>query len=144
MYTGLTLIRYVVVHTYLFINNEFVPGHGPLIETINPATEQVICKVHSADEKDIDAAVDAANKCFDETWRKVAPAERARLINKLADLMERDKDELATLDALDNGKSFVVARDIDITDSIACYRYFAGWADKVSSLQLGTVTNINF
>lgn len=121
-----------------------MPGHGPLIETINPATEQVICKVHSADEKDIDAAVDAANKCFDETWRKVAPAERARLINKLADLMERDKDELATLDALDNGKSFVVARDIDITDSIACYRYFAGWADKVSSLQLGTVTNINF
>ncbi|KAL1926863.1 hypothetical protein VTP01DRAFT_5193 [Rhizomucor pusillus] len=126
------------VHTYLFINNEFVPGHGPLIETINPATEQVICKVHSADEKDIDAAVDAANKCFDETWRKVAPAERARLINKLADLMERDKDELATLDALDNGKSFVVARDIDITDSIACYRYFAGWADKIHGKTIDT------
>lgn len=119
------------VHTQLFINNEFVPGHGPLIETINPVNEEVICKVHSADQNDVNAAVEAADKCYKSVWKKVAPSERGRLINRLADLMERDKDELATLDALDNGKSFVVARDVDITDSIGCYRYFAGWADKV-------------
>lgn len=122
----------------MFINNEFVPGHGPLIETINPATEEVICSVHSADAQDVDAAVAAANKCYNETWRKVAPAERGRLINKLADLMERDKDELATLDALDNGKAFTVARDVDITDSIACFRYFAGWADKIHGKTIDT------
>ncbi|KAJ8658977.1 hypothetical protein O0I10_005359 [Lichtheimia ornata] len=128
----------ITVHTQLFINNEFVPGHGPLIETINPATEEVICSVHSADAQDVDAAVAAANKCYNETWRKVAPAERGRLINKLADLMERDKDELATLDALDNGKAFTVARDVDITDSIACFRYFAGWADKIHGKTIDT------
>ncbi|SAM04155.1 hypothetical protein [Absidia glauca] len=119
------------VHTQLFINNEFVPGRGPLIDTINPVNEQVICKVHSASEEDVDAAVDAANAAFKNEWKKVAAAQRGRYLNKLADLMERDIDELATLEALDNGKSFVVARDVDITDSIACFRYFAGWADKI-------------
>lgn len=94
--------------------------------------------MHSADEQDVDAAVKSADKCFNETWRKVAPAERALLINKLADLMERDKDELAALDALDNGKAFTVARDCDITDSIACYRYFAGWADKIHGKTIDT------
>ena len=113
-----------------------------MIETINPATEEVICSVHSADKQDVDAAVNAAATCFKDTWRKVAPAEKARLINKLADLMERDRDELAILDALDNGKAFTVARDVDITDSIACYRYFAGWADKVNYRYINVVTRI--
>ncbi|PHZ09511.1 aldehyde dehydrogenase ALDH15, partial [Rhizopus microsporus ATCC 52813] len=122
----------------LFINNDFVPGRGPLIETINPANEQVLCKVHSADESDVNLAVDAAYQCYYTTWRKVAPAERGRLLNKLADLMERDKDELATLDAVDNGKSFVIARDVDVTDSINCYRYFAGWADKIHGKTIDT------
>lgn len=127
----LTLFFFFIVHTQLFINNEFVPGRGPLIDTINPVNEQVICKVHSASEEDVDAAVDAANAAFKNEWKKVAAAQRGRYLNKLADLMERDIDELATLEALDNGKSFVVARDVDITDSIACFRYFAGWADKI-------------
>ncbi|KAI7892413.1 aldehyde dehydrogenase domain-containing protein [Mucor mucedo] len=126
------------VHTQLFINNEFVAGHGPLIETINPANEEVICKVHSADENDVNLAVESAYKCYYETWRKVAPAERGRLIHKLADLMERDKDELAMLDAVDNGKAFAVARDVDVTESIGCYRYFAGWADKIHGKTIDT------
>ncbi|KAI7861686.1 aldehyde dehydrogenase domain-containing protein [Spinellus fusiger] len=128
----------IEVFTHLFINNEFVPGHGPLIETINPVTEQVICSVHSADENDVNAAVFAAKTCFQTTWRKVAPVERGRLLNRLADLMERDKNELATLDALDNGKAFTIARDVDITDSIACFRYYAGWADKIHGKTMDT------
>ena len=112
-----------------------------MIETINPATEEVICSVHSADESDVNAAVDAANKCFNDVWRKVAPAEKGRLVNKLADLMERDKEELAALDALDNGKAYTVARDIDITESIGCFRYFAGWADKIHG-KFKNVSNI--
>lgn len=128
----------LLVHTQLFINNEFVPGRGPLIDTINPANEKVLCKVHSADESDVNLAVEAAYHCHSKTWRKVAPADRGRLLNKLADLMERDKDILATLDAVDNGKSFVVARDVDVTDSINCYRYFAGWADKIHGKTIDT------
>ncbi|KAL0091225.1 aldehyde dehydrogenase domain-containing protein [Phycomyces blakesleeanus] len=126
------------VHTHLFINNEFVPGHGPLIETINPVNEEVICSVHSANEADVDAAVKAAHESFKNTWRKVAPSEKGRLLNKLADLMERDIDEIATLDALDNGKAFSVARDVDVTDSIGCFRYFAGWADKIHGKTIDT------
>lgn len=72
-------------------------------------------------------------------WRKVAPTERGRLINRLADLMERDKEDLATLDALDNDKSFVVARDVDLIDFIACYQYFAGWADKIHGKTIDTI-----
>lgn len=83
-------------------------------------------------------AVQNAYECYTTTWRKTAPSERGRLINKLADLMERDKDELATLDAVDNGKSFVVARDVDVTESIGCYRYFAGWADKIHGKTIDT------
>ncbi|CAO3683261.1 unnamed protein product [Rhizopus stolonifer] len=128
----------VEVHTQLFINNEFVPGHGPLIETINPTNEKVLCKVHSADKNDVNLAVQNAYECYTTTWRKTAPSERGRLINKLADLMERDKDELAILDAVDNGKSFVVARDVDVTESIGCYRYFAGWADKIHGKTIDT------
>ncbi|KAI9279183.1 aldehyde dehydrogenase domain-containing protein [Sporodiniella umbellata] len=128
----------VEVHNQLFINNEFVSGHGPLIETVNPATEKVICKVHTADERDVDLAVESALKCFNNTWRKVAPSEKGRLLNKLADLMERDKDALAALDAIDNGKSFELARDGDVTDSIGCYRYFAGWADKIHGKTIDT------
>ncbi|CAO3657191.1 unnamed protein product [Mucor hiemalis] len=126
------------VHTQLFINNEFVPGNGPLIETINPATEEVICSVHSADEANVNAAVKAAKDCYKNSWRKLAPSEKGRLLNKLADLMERDKDEIATLDALDNGKAFTVARDVDVTDSISCFRYFAGWADKIHGKTIDT------
>lgn len=98
----------------------------------------MICKVHSADQKDVDLAVQSAYDCYYNTWRKVAPAERGRLINKLADLMERDKEEIAILDAVDNGKSFVVARDVDVTESIGCYRYFAGWADKIHGKTIDT------
>ncbi|SAM02428.1 hypothetical protein [Absidia glauca] len=119
------------VHTHLFINNTFVPGHGPLFENINPVNEQVICKVQSANEQDVDAAVEAATKAFKKVWRKEAAAQRGRYLYKLADLMERDKIELAKLEVLDSGKPFMVARDADVADSIACFRYFAGWADKI-------------
>ncbi|KAI8063766.1 aldehyde dehydrogenase domain-containing protein [Gongronella butleri] len=128
----------VNVHTHLFINNKFVAGRGPLIETINPVTEEVICKVHSASEEDVDAAVQAAHNAFHSEWKKVAAADRGRLLNKLADLMERDIEELATLEALDNGKAFTVARDEDMEGSIGCFRYFAGYADKITGQTIET------
>ncbi|OBZ71778.1 Aldehyde dehydrogenase [Grifola frondosa] len=84
-------------------------------------------------EKDIDVAVAAARNALNTTWGKnVTPVERARLINKLADLMERDAQELAELETLNNGKPIRIARDFDIGDSVACLRYYAGWADKIT------------
>jgi len=98
----------------------------------------------------VDIAVAAARKAFRETWGKnVSGFERSRLINKLADLMERDQQILAELECLNNGKPVKIARcvqekpafcshlisypvrDFDIGDSIGCLRYYAGWADKI-------------
>ncbi|KAF8462373.1 aldehyde dehydrogenase domain-containing protein [Kalaharituber pfeilii] len=116
----------------LFINNKFVPSiEGKTFEVINPTNEEVITSVHEATAKDVDVAVAAARKAFEEgAWPKTTPSERGRLLAKLGDLIERDAELLAFIDALDNGKSISLARgDIDIVlDTI---RYYAGWADKV-------------
>ncbi|KAI9507718.1 NAD-aldehyde dehydrogenase [Russula earlei] len=122
------------VHTGLFIDNEFVPSVDNLdrISVYNPSTAQILCTVTAASEKDVDIAVAAARKAFRSTWGKnVSGFERSRLINKLADLIERDKQILAELECLNNGKPVKIAREFDIGDSIGCLRYYAGWADKL-------------
>ncbi|KAG8218741.1 aldehyde dehydrogenase domain-containing protein [Butyriboletus roseoflavus] len=126
--------REVEVPTGLFINNEFVPSADSkeLIHAINPATEGVICSVVAGSEKDINIAVAAARNAFNTTWGKnVTGFERSRLLNKLADLVERDQQILAEIESLNNGKPVKIARDFDIGDTIQCLRYYAGWADKI-------------
>ncbi|KAI9063394.1 NAD-aldehyde dehydrogenase [Trametes sanguinea] len=141
--------RKITVPTGLFINNEFVPSvdSKETIQCINPATEEVICSVVAGSEKDIDAAVAAARKAFKTTWGKnVTGWERSRLINKLADLIERDAQELAELEALNNGKPVKIARDFDIGDSVQCLRYYAGFADKIvgQSIEIDNKTKTAF
>ncbi|KII94734.1 hypothetical protein PLICRDRAFT_33547 [Plicaturopsis crispa FD-325 SS-3] len=124
----------ISVNTGLFINNEFVPSIDSknTIDVYNPATEDVIATIVAGSEKDIDVAVAAARKAYKTTWGKnVTGFERSKLINKLADLIERDQQQLAELETLNNGKPVKIARDFDIGDSIACLRYYAGWADKI-------------
>jgi aldehyde dehydrogenase (NAD+) len=114
-----------------FINNEFVKGaEGKTFETINPATEQPIVAVHEATEKDVDIAVAAARKAFEGSWKEVTPSNRGRFLTKLADLMERDIETLAAIEALDNGKAFTIAK-MDVANAAGCIRYYAGWADKI-------------
>ncbi|KAL7282069.1 hypothetical protein ACG7TL_003538 [Trametes sanguinea] len=141
--------RKITVPTGLFINNEFVPSvdSKETIQCINPATEEVICSVVAGSEKDIDAAVAAARKAFKTTWGKnVTGWERSRLINKLADLIERDAQELAELETLNNGKPVKIARDFDIGDSVQCLRYYAGFADKIvgQSIEIDNKTKTAF
>ncbi|SJL01942.1 related to aldehyde dehydrogenase [Armillaria ostoyae] len=127
------------VPTGLFIDNEFVPSSDSkeVIHAVNPATEEVICSVVAASAKDIDLAVASARKAFNTTWGKnVTGFERSRLINKLADLIERDAQELGELESLNNGKPVRIARDFDIGDSVQCLRYYAGWADKITGQTL--------
>ncbi|KAL4782133.1 aldehyde dehydrogenase domain-containing protein [Aspergillus varians] len=122
----------------LFINNEFVKGsEGTTFETINPTTEKPIVAVYEANEKDVDTAVAAARAAFEGSWRQVTPSERGRFLNKLADLMERDIDTLAAIEALDNGKAFTVAK-VDTANAISCLRYYAGWADKIHGQTIDT------
>ncbi|KAL4973301.1 aldehyde dehydrogenase [Aspergillus desertorum] len=122
----------------LFINNEFVKGaEGKTFEVINPSNEKVITSVHEATEKDVDIAVAAARAAFEGPWRQVTPSERGILINKLANLMERDIDTLAAIESLDNGKAFTMAK-VDLANSIGCLRYYAGWADKIHGQTIDT------
>jgi len=114
-----------------FINNEFVEGvDKKTFEVINPATEEVICSVHEATEKDVDVAVAAARAAFEGSWKQVTPQHRGRLLYKLADLFEKNLELLAAVESLDNGKSITMARG-DVGAVVACIRFYAGWADKI-------------
>ena len=120
--------------TQLLINNQWVPSEsGKTFATVNPATGEEIAQVAEADAADVDKAVKAARAAFERgPWRRKMPAsERGRLLNRLADLIEKNADELAQLETLDNGKPLTVARGGDVRLTIACYRYYAGWADKI-------------
>jgi len=119
--------------TQLLINNEWVESSsGKRFETINPATGEVICDVAEADAADVDKAVIAARQAFTKgDWVEMSATKRGELLYKLADLMEENIEELARLETLDNGKPLKDSLGADLPLAIACYRYYAGWADKV-------------
>src|SRR3954463_1366871 len=117
----------------LFIGGKWQDSvSGKTFATTNPATGDTICQVAEGDKADIDLAVKAARKAFEDgPWPRMSAAERGRLLNKLADLIEQNKDELAALETLDNGKPLRDSLSADLPLTIKCYRYYAGWADKV-------------
>ena len=126
-------MRAAVSATKLLIDNQWVDSaSGKTFPTIDPATGEAICQVAEAAATDVDRAVSAARHAFEHgSWCKTSASERGRLLNRLADLIERHADELARLESLDNGKPYAVAGAADLPLTIACYRYYAGWADKV-------------
>lgn len=122
-----------IKYTKLLIDGEWVDAvGGRTFEAINPATGDVIAHVAEGDEPDVDKAVKAARKAFESgPWQKMSASERGRLMFKLADLIEKHKEELAALETLDNGKPIRDSLNADLPLTIACYRYYAGWADKM-------------
>jgi len=116
----------------LLIDNRWQPSQsGRTFATINPSTGEEICQVAEADAADVDIAVRAARAAFESgPWRKMNASARGRLLHRLADLIETNTDQLARLESLDNGKPVSVAKTVDVAKTVACYRYFAGWADK--------------
>lgn len=119
--------------THLLINNEWVSSStGKTFKTINPATEEVIAEVQHASSNDVDKAVHAAREAFDNgPWRKYTAPQRANLLYKLAELIDKNRPELAHLESLDNGKPISDATNIDLPMVSNVYRYYAGYADKV-------------
>lgn len=123
-----------VHQTKILINNKWVDSvSGKTFETINPATGDVLARVAEADAADVNLAVKAARQAFHAKapWRRMSASERGKLIHRLAELIEANAEDLATLESLDNGKPRHVALAADLPLSIACYRYYAGWADKI-------------
>jgi aldehyde dehydrogenase (NAD+) len=119
--------------TKLLIDGQWVnSASGKTFETLNPATGQVLAHVAEGDAPDIEKAVKAARRAFDKgPWRQMSARERGRLLYKLADLIETHKEELALLESMDNGKPIRDSRAADLPLAIDCYRYYAGWADKI-------------
>jgi len=125
----------------LFINGQFVDAlEGRTFTTINPTDESVICSVHEALKEDVDLAVEGAKYQFYEgEWGKMNARDRGALLYKLADLMEAHAEELATLETIDSGAVYTLALKTHIGMSIATFRYYAGWCDKI----LGDTVPIN-
>ena len=105
---------------------------GKTFDTYDPATGEVLARVAEGDREDVNRAVGAARRAFESgPWPKMAPAQRARLLWKLSELMEEHKEELAELETLDNGKPIFFSRIVDVPEAVAMFQYFSGWATKV-------------
>ncbi len=105
---------------------------GKTFPTYNPATGEVLAQIAEGDKADIDLAVKAARRAFDSgPWPRMTASERGKLIWKLADLLERNVEEFATLETLDNGKPLTIARAADVPLAVEMFRYMAGWATKL-------------
>ena len=121
-----------IEHKKLLINNEWRDASGgKTMEVINPATEEVIATVASADKHDVDAAVAAARAAFNGPWGQMSARERGRMVRKLADRLLERADEVARLETLHNGKPIFESRQIEIPAAAECFEYYAGWSDKI-------------
>ena len=118
--------------TRLFINGEQLDAaEGRTHDVINPATEEVIASVAAAGEQDVDRAVRSARATFEsDTWRKVSARQRGEAVYRLGELILKNKEELARLETLNNGKP-VFESMIDVRLAAATYKYYGGWADKI-------------
>jgi len=123
-----------IKHKQLLIDGKFVNSKsGKVFDNINPSTEEIICQVQQADLEDVNQAALSSKMALEKgPWSKMTAFERAKILYKLADLVDIHREELAALDALDCGKPFSIGRDSDMEIVSNILKYFAGWADKVA------------
>jgi aldehyde dehydrogenase (NAD+) len=124
----------------MLIDGQWLEG-SKTFETFNPATGEVLTRVVEASAGDVDRAVQAARTALGDRsgpWRKMSASERGRLMWKLADLIEKNIDELAELETLDNGKPIFESRHVDMPMVTDVLRYYAGWATKIHGETVNT------
>ena len=115
----------------LLINGKWIPPESGQYSTIlNPATEEVIAHVAAGSEKDVDTAAKAARAAL-KVWNGISAAERGRILNRLADLLEKNQEELIALESMNAGKPIASVRRQDMPAAIDTLRYYAGWTDKI-------------
>jgi phenylacetaldehyde dehydrogenase len=133
--------EFLGVPRQLFINGQWADSaSGRTFETPNPATGETLARVAEGEAEDIDRAVKAARRAFDEgPWGRMTPSERGRIIWRIGDLIYEHLDELAQLESLDNGKPFAVAQAADVPLAADLFQYMAGWATKIE----GNTINIS-
>ncbi len=141
----LTATKVKIAPGKLLINGEWRnSAHHTTFETINPATGEALTQVAEARAEDVNLAVAAAREAFDNPageWRKMPAKDRGKLLWKLADLIEKNIDELAELETLDNGKPIFESRYVDMPMVVDVFRYYAGWATKIHGETINTFEN---
>ena len=117
----------------LFVGGKWVDASsGKTFPTVNPATGETITVIAEGDERDVAAAVEAARKAFENgPWPEMSAAERAKMLWKIGDLIDKYNEELGTLETLDNGKPIFESRQVDMPMIAEVFRYYAGWATKI-------------
>jgi phenylacetaldehyde dehydrogenase len=117
----------------MLIDGDWVDAKsGDTFHVYNPATGEVLSNVAAGDHADIDLAVKASRRAFEEgPWSRMTHGQRGRLVWKLADLIEENLEEFAEIESVDNGKPLAVARVADIPLAIDLFRYMSGWASKI-------------
>lgn len=116
----------------LFIDGKWIkPSNNRYFDTINPATEEKLAEIAWATESDVDRAVKAARKAYEEVWSVMKASDRAKYIFRIARLMQERAREFAVIETLDGGKPIRESRDIDIPLACNHFFYYAGWADKL-------------
>src|SRR5437762_2177492 len=116
----------------LFINGRFVePKSGDYFDSLNPATAETLTEIARGGMADVNAAVRAARRAYDSSWRKTSARERGKYLYRVARLIQEKSRELAVLETIDGGKPIKESRDIDLPLVAAHFFYYAGWADKL-------------
>jgi aldehyde dehydrogenase (NAD+) len=115
----------------MFVDGSFEAGAGGTLKTVNPATEEVLAEVAVAGEAEVDRAVTAARRAYDEVWGPMPGRDRAKYLFRIARIIQERSRELAVLETLDNGKPIKESRDVDVPLAAAHFFHHAGWADKL-------------
>ena len=137
---------FVATDHRMLIDGRFVAAaSGKTFPVYNPATGDVITHVPEAEAEDVNRAVEAARRAFDEgPWPRMSPSERGRIMWRIADLIEEHLEEFAELESLDNGKPFSIARVADVPLTVDMFRYMGGWATKITGKTLALSAGQNF
>src|ERR1041385_6370785 len=127
----------------LLINGQWSESNRSF-DTFNPATGEVLTQITEAGAQEVDQAVAAARKAFDEVggpWRKMSASERGKVLWRIADLIEKNIEELAELETLNNGKPIFESRYVDIPMLADVCPFYAGWATKIHGETVNTFSN---
>ena len=116
-----------------FIDNRWLAADHATIAVENPADQTIIGHIAAGAAREVDLAVAAARRTFESAaWANLPAAERERLLLRLADLVEANRDEIAAIETLDNGMPFAIARQMAVGSAISAIRYNAGWARRMN------------
>ncbi|QKZ17169.1 aldehyde dehydrogenase family protein [Streptomyces chartreusis] len=123
------------MRTDMLIDGEWIAGSGDAFTSVNPATGEVLAELREANEADVDAAVQAAARAFaSPEWSGLLPAARAKLLLRVADLLEEHADEIAALETRDQGQPLNVSAGFSVPNAVEHFRYYAGWVTKITGV----------